>query len=366
MRLTDKLIFGAALAGLAVAVAVGLASNPAPPRPEPAAMPARAPFPVSIGGGGVVEPRSEVVAVSASLPGVVTAVHVAEGEQVVAGQPLFTQDGREAQAALTVRQAELAAAMAAVKEAEASLRDAATQYALVREATDNRAVSKDDREKRKNAELLARAKLESARAAVDTATASRDAAATDLDRLTVRAPLAGKVLQVNVRPGEYAATGELSTPLLRLGDVSVYHVRSDIDENDAWRFVPGTRAVAYVRGNRELRAHMRFVRVTPYVVSKTQLSGSSTERVDTRVLQVIFELDPNALPVYVGQQLDVFIEAPSATEPATDDGAAPPGGASGVSGGPGGPGETPGMAKAMPVAGPGENLFARAAAGAGR
>jgi HlyD family secretion protein len=50
-------------------------------------------------------------------------------------------------------------------------------------------------------------------------------------------------------------------------------------------------------------------------VPKVSLTGQSTERTDTRVLQAIYSFDPAALPVYVGQQMDVFIEAPSATAP---------------------------------------------------
>ena len=68
--------------------------------------------------------------------------------------------------------------------------------------------------------------------------------------------------------------------------------------------------MAYVRGNRDLRAEAVFVRVEPYVKPKTSLTGSSTEKVDTRVLQVIFSFDRNILPVYVGQQMDVFVETP--------------------------------------------------------
>jgi multidrug resistance efflux pump len=182
---------------------------------------------------------------------------------------------------VAVKEAELAAARAAVEEARASHKDYATQYALVRDVTDHRAVSRDDVEQRKNAELLARAKVDSAVVAVASAQAALDAARTALELLTVRAPIDAEVLQVNVRAGEYAATGVLDTPLVRLGDVTALHVRTDIDENDAWRFTPGTRAVAFIRGNRDLNAEMRFVRVEPYVVSKTQLAGTSTERVDT-------------------------------------------------------------------------------------
>jgi hypothetical protein len=41
------------------------------------------------------------------------------------------------------------------------------------------------------------------------------------------------------------------------------------------------------------------------------LTGDTTERVDTRVLQAIYEFAPSAFPAFVGQQVDVFIAAPS-------------------------------------------------------
>jgi HlyD family secretion protein len=55
---------------------------------------------------------------------------------------------------------------------------------------------------------------------------------------------------------------------------------------------------------------LEFVHIEPYVIPKVSLTGASTERVDTRVLQVIFSMNrPDEPPLYVGQQVDVFIEA---------------------------------------------------------
>jgi HlyD family secretion protein len=51
------------------------------------------------------------------------------------------------------------------------------------------------------------------------------------------------------------------------------------------------------------------VRFEPCVVPKKSLTGDSTERVDTRVLQVIFSFTQGDLPIFVGQQMDVFIDA---------------------------------------------------------
>ena len=95
-----------------------------------------------------------------------------------------------------------------------------------------------------------------------------------------------------------------------LGDISTYHVRVDIDERDIARFRPGAPAKAYPRGDTAHEMTMRFVRVEPYVQPKKSLTGDNTERVDTRVLQVIYLLDLKDKPrVYIGQQMDVFIEA---------------------------------------------------------
>jgi hypothetical protein len=85
------------------------------------------------------------------------------------------------------------------------------------------------------------------------------------------------------------------------------NVRADIDEQDAWRVKAGATATGTVRGNTADRLPLHFVRVEPYVIPKRNLTGDSTERVDTRVLQVIFALDTGAR-VYAGQQLDVFID----------------------------------------------------------
>ena len=142
------------------------------------------------------------------------------------------------------------------------------------------------------------------------AVAQLEAAETNLGLLAVRAPVDGQVLQVNVRVGEFAPTGVLDTPLVLLGDVVTLHVRVDVDETDAWRVQAGAAATAVVRGNPQIRTPLRFVRFEPYIVPKRSLTGESTERVDTRVLQVIYSFERGELPVFVGQQMDVFIEAP--------------------------------------------------------
>jgi multidrug resistance efflux pump len=218
-------------------------------------------------------------------------------------------------------------AEARVREAESALNDAKVNLSLMENVTDKRAIREEELSRRRFAVQAAEARLEEAQAQlsllkagawrhdlevarteVDMAEAQVSRTKTDIERLTVRSPVSGVILQSNVRAGEYAQTGPLGTPLMLVGSVGSLHVRVDVDENDAWRVKEGASAEASVRGNAQLKGPLSFVRFEPYVIPKRSLSGSVTERVDTRVLQVIYRLEPNAFPVYVGQQVDVFIK----------------------------------------------------------
>ena len=82
----------------------------------------------------------------------------------------------------------------------------------------------------------------------------------------------------------------------------------DVDERGLPRFRPAANAVAYPRGETSQQLRLRFVRLEPLAIPKKALTGDNTERVDTRVLQVIYAIEPSR-EVYVGQQVDVFIRS---------------------------------------------------------
>jgi hypothetical protein len=130
-----------------------------------------------------------------------------------------------------------------------------------------------------------------------------------MERHTVRAPSDGAILQLNVRLGQFAAL-VWNEPMIVLGDVERLHVRVDVDENDLPYFTPGADAVATLKNRAQIRFPLVFVAVDPFVIPKQNLTGSNTERVDTRVLQVIYRLpDDRPIDTYVGQQMDVYIKA---------------------------------------------------------
>ena len=167
---------------------------------------------------------------------------------------------------------------------------------------DPRAVSTEEVRTKENDVSVAYAQLDAARALVE-----QDHVR--LDRLVVRASREGTILQVNIRPGEYASATPKSAAIV-LGELDQLQVRAEIDEQNASRLEPGQSAQAYVKGDTAHPIELTFVRIEPYVVPKVSLTGSSTERVDTRVLQVIYSFKrPEDRAIYVGQQVDLFVQA---------------------------------------------------------
>jgi multidrug resistance efflux pump len=242
------------------------------------------------------------------LPRIASRVAVKVGDSVKTGTPLFYLDERDTRAELAMKEADLAKAIASVNEAKATLNDTQSLENLAESVTDKRAISREELLKRHNSVAIAHAKLDVAQALVQQAQAGIANSKTTLDRLVVRSPIDGEVLQVNIRAGEFAQAGALNTPLMLVGNIDQLHVRVDIDENDAWRFDKKNKAVAYLRGNRAFKVELELAYLEPFVIPKKSLTGDSTERVDTRVLQALYSFDRKQLPFYIGQQMDVFIE----------------------------------------------------------
>jgi len=207
-------------------------------------------------------------------------------------------------------------------EADLALAKAGAWAPDVVEAQANVAQSEGQIAQAEAARAQAAAGVEKAKASVAQAKASLAQNAVEVARATVRAPGPATVLDVNVRAGEYAVVTR--DALVVLGDLTSLLVRVDIDEESVPMVRKNARAKAIVRGFPNHPFDLEFVRIEPYVRPKRSLTGATNERVDTRVLQVIFKAGPSALPIYVGQQVDVFMEgAPRPTTPSGDGATAP-------------------------------------------
>jgi HlyD family secretion protein len=287
-----------ALAGLAVAIVAVVHDNEAAPAAGAPSPSAAAPFASYVEGTGITEASTGNIAIGTPVSGIVTAIKVARGEKVAAGATLFTIDDRDVQARLLPAEAK-------VKQAEADLAKTKNLLQVAGGLAVGSSISKVEMENRRYDVAIKEAALAAAKAQVEQL---RIEAA----RHAVKAPVAGSVLQINTRVGEFAESGALNPPLMLFGNDSLLYLRVDVDEDDAWRVRAGAPAVAFVRGNPRQKTALKFVRFEPYIIPKPSLTGRSTERPDMRVLQVIYSFPHTNLPVYVGQEMDAFIKAPPA------------------------------------------------------
>jgi multidrug efflux pump subunit AcrA (membrane-fusion protein) len=294
------------IAGVVAAILLVIRLQKVPQGPPPLVEPPSAPFAESIGARGIVESVDENVRVAPAVAGLVEKVLVKVGDRVQPGQPLIEQDRRDASALVAAQEAQLLRLRALIREAEVREADRKEQWVRAEKLAESRVSSVDEKQRAFFAAQAASAQLESARAELHAAEAQLARLKVAVDLLTVVAPREGTVLQVNVRAGEYAAPNT-QEPLILLGRVDRFQLRADVDEDNASKVRPGCTGVAFIKGIREKPIPLEFVRIEPYVVPKRSLTGESNERVDTRVLQIIFRFEHSALPVYVGQQMDVYI-----------------------------------------------------------
>lgn len=285
-----------------------ISSQPHREMTEPPVMPPRSSFAETIAAIGLVEPSSESITMGSHRSGVVEKVYVQLGQGVKAGQPLVKLDTRELESERQVALAELAEAKAQLTVAESEQEQARRNLDYAEKLSDTRAISAEERTQRETTLATVIAQVGTARAAIVLAKAKLEVTETEITRSTVCAPMDATVLQLRVRAGEFISAAPAANAWMILGQTNPLHLRADVDEHEAWRISPAASAVAHVRGNPDLKAQLEFVRFEPLVIPKKSLTGDATERVDTRVLQVIYRLQ-NPLPpaLFVGQQMDVFI-----------------------------------------------------------
>jgi multidrug efflux pump subunit AcrA (membrane-fusion protein) len=311
------------------------------PPPHP---PLQAPYLQTLAASGIVEARNGNTAVGAPFPGIVAQVLIEAGQKVSVGAPLFRLDDRALQADLRTRQAHLATAKAQLARLEQSplAEEVLASTARVGEARATLAMHRarlqreqklagrelsnpQQVEELKAAVAAAREHLVQAeaadrqlrsgptpaekavlRAGVSEAEAAVAQIKTELGRCTVCSPVQGIILRVNVHIGEEVGARSDLSPVI-LGEGPPFHLRVEIDEEQIARFRPDASACAVPHGQTDPSVTLRLVRVEPLVVPRHTFIGDPRERVDSRVLQVIYELKEGTTPLHVGQRLDVFI-----------------------------------------------------------
>jgi len=303
-----NLTLAAAVVGVGAYAVLSRQMSRRPASPEPLETPAIAPFPNSVGGLGIVEALGDNVMVGSLVSGVVEKIHVQVGQRVRVGDPLFTVENSEQQALVESRKAEVAVLEAGVLVAEEKLKerqDMSARQARLREENVNTVAETTMAEFAFQASEAQRLQAE---AELRYGKTRLQAAQTALDRTLVRAPREGEILSLNVREGEYVQP-LIDGGALVLGETRTLQVRVDFDEGNVSRVRPTAKALAFTRDDLRQEILLQFLRIEPILTPKKSLAGNPTERVDTRVLQAVYSFKPPSDPVYVGQLLDVFIDA---------------------------------------------------------
>jgi len=247
-----------ALVGLGITLMTLLNDSSGVPSASHTPEPATSPYPNFVAGTGLVEASTGNIAIGSPVSGIARKIDVQVGDQVRAGDPLFQVDDRDLRA-------QLVSALAKVKVARAALQRPThrLQYVENLKQQDPQSVSAQDLSEPRDELALAEANLGYAEAEVERLRL-------ELERRFVRAPIAGRVLQLKLRLGEYVDSMS-PMPVMLLGDDSRLYVRVEIDENDAWQVRRDASAVAFLRGKPDLLIPLQFQYIEPAVIAKTSL-----------------------------------------------------------------------------------------------
>ncbi len=329
------------------------------------APPAAAPPSPSIVAAGRVEPVSEEIKIGTELDGKLASVKVQEGDAVKSGQVLAVLVNDDFSARVRLAEAAVAQARATIAEREAELervtkgnRPQEKQEALaaVREA--EAVVAQTEAERRRRAQLLERgaiartefdvadreyrvgqarldamreraslvhegfrsedkkraeAELNRARAELLSAEARLAESQATLAKTFIRSPIDGVVLRKKMKAGE-SVSADNGQPIVTLGDLARLRVRADVDETDVARLRLGQQAYVKAAAYGDRRFTGRVVQIGEILGRKNVRTDEPTERVDTKILETLIELDPGqSLPV--GLRVDAFLEKGGEIEP---------------------------------------------------
>ena len=328
----------------ASALALELLVSIAPSWQSTGALAAPAAAPRLIAAAGLVEPASEARQLEGTMIGRLVTMNVSEGDRISAGEVIAEIENSdlkaqlgEAQATLAVRENELKRlltgarpqeidqAKAALREAEATAAAAKSNYerqsaleakkivstALVEQALAGRDTTEAHRAlvAAQLSLLVAPPRIEDAaiaRANVDAARARVEEIRADIEKTVVRSPINGVILKLYRRKGEMV-TNLPPTPIVTIGDTSRLRVRADIDQADVANVAVGQTAWITADAYGDKRFRGTVVRLGVQLGRKNFRSDDPNERVDTRILDVLIDLDPAAkLPV--GLPVDIVFD----------------------------------------------------------
>jgi HlyD family secretion protein len=306
--------------------------------------------PLLIAGPGRIEPYSEDIKIGSELSGRLKSVNVEEGDAIRRGQVLAELENADYRAQVESSRANVVAkeavlrkvingarrqerdeAWSSVNEAKAVMENSQSELHRRQELFSAGVVSREELERYAREADVAKAKYEAAvqqHALVDDHAREEDRSLAEADlqlaqaqlaeaqaryeKTFIRSPIDGSVLRKHHRAGESVSNSStVPDPVLTIGDRKALRVRVDVDETDVSKVRVGQKAyvTADAFGKQKFWGHV--VRVGQQLGPKNVRTDEPTEKVDTKILETLVELDPgSSLPD--GLRVDAFIVPESA------------------------------------------------------
>jgi len=297
---------------------------------------------------GRVEPISEEIRVGSEISGKIKSVLVDEGDRVKRGQVIAILENSDyqaqvasAEADLDLKEAELRRvtngareqerreAWATVQEAEAALNIARSQLERRQRLFQEGIAAREELDRAQWESQAAQRHYEAAtqhyalindqareedvtkaRSDVAAAHARLDEARARFAKTLIRSPLGGVVLRRHLKSGENVEDVS-ANPIVTVADNAVLRVRVDVDETDIAKVRPGEEAYVKADAFPGRKFTGRVVRISHVLGKKNILTGEARERIDTKVLETLIQLDDgHELPI--GLRVDAFIRAAEA------------------------------------------------------
>lgn len=295
------------------------------------------PFPAYITGTGIVESASGNILISSPLTRIVEKIHVSINNPVKKGQVLYELFNQDLKANLNIKQKRYEETLSNLNKLESSPRSEdltiAEENLNKAQAALNQSVTEYYRDvcrakcadkqilfyKYQQAEAdfqVAQAQYEKVRAGtwqpelqiaqdqINQAKAEMEAIQTEIDQTSVKSPIFGTVLQIQIHEGEVLAPSKTA---IILGNIDELNLRVSIDQFNEARFGPNCPAVGFKLGNTTKEFPLEFLHIEPFMIPKKYLTNTLHEKVDTQIFEILYRIKRNDAHLFIGEQMNVYI-----------------------------------------------------------
>lgn len=271
---------------------ISISSKKDPENREPLIPPPSTNFSHKIAGLGIIESDTRIINIGSPIAGIISKIYVTEGMYVKKGTPLFKIEDTEIKAQLENAEAKM-------KVAQIHYEDVSHNLNLFESIKDKRAISYEEISRKRFAAQKAYAQM------VEAMT-NLKVVQMQANKFIIRSPIDSHVLKINSHLGEFV-NGNDNTAMT-LGTLHDLNVRVEIDETDIHRIDQDAQAIGILRGQPDVKINLKFLRYDPYVIPKSNLANNVGEKIDTRIIELVYEFDHSQITVFPGQRMDVFIE----------------------------------------------------------